>query len=636
MTNAAIVEAVRQQLTAGVVPTANQTAVLLAMIDALQAEVRSAHEWTAEAPSDQHLELALPHVPEDQSAALQTSEVQLHAFFLGTASEVRAREQAKEDLRASRERLARIVETNANGIIIVDRAGRITFANTAAKQILNLRPSTSDQLVSSGAGVQPEAAPERFPPADALFQQIERTGENVHNVEYTIGYPDERRATLSINAAPLRDATGNINGLVAALTDITGHKRAEESLLFLADASKLLYSSLDYETTLEQVARLAVPFLADACFVDLIEADRSSVRRLVIAHADPEREQFFRRLSERYPIDMQWPHPITKVLRTGQSELISSVSDSLLQRMARDDEQLGILRQLHLYSLMVVPLLARDQVLGTMIFVSERPNHHYDPNDLALAQELGARAGLAVENARLYCEAQTAIEARDEFLSIASHELKTPTAALITANQLLLKWIAREPASNERVQRELEVIKIATQRLNKLIDSLIEFAHIQTGRFYLARHPVELCQLVKQILAELQTTPRHYVSLICPDESLSVPGDAARLERALYNLIQNAVKYSPRGGPIVVHVERQGEQALVQVIDRGIGIPAAALPQLFQRFYRASNAMQQKIGGMGIGLYLVKEIVTRHGGQVEVNSVEGQGTTFTIRLPLQQ
>ncbi len=546
--------------------------------------------------------------------------------------DVTDRKQAEEELRASKERLARIVETNANGIIIIDHAGQMSFANAAAKRILTPRRD-EDRSPDHEAEELNASAQQLCPQATALFQQIQGTGENRSNIEQTIVYPDGRRAILSINAAPLHDATGRINGVVAALTDITDRRRMEQSLHFLADASKLLYSSLDYETTLGQVARLAVPFLADACFVDLIEDDRS-LRRLVIAHSDPQREQFFRQINERYPIDMQWPHPLTNVLQTGQPELFSNISDSILQDVARDDEMFQVLRQLNCSSAMVVPLIAHDRVLGTMIFVAEHASRQYDANDLALARELGSRAGLAVENARLYGEAQSAVEARDVFLSIAAHELKTPTAALLGATDLLIKWIASEPGSSQRVQRELQVLKIASQRLNTLIDTITEFAQIQTGRFHLKRRRVALCPLVKQVLADVQTTPLHYVSLICPDESLSIEADATRLERAVYNLVQNAIKYSPRGGPIVVRVERQAEHAMVHVIDRGIGIPQAALPQLFQRFYRASNAMQQKIGGMGIGLYLVKEIVTRHGGQVEVSSVEGYGSTFTIRLPL--
>ncbi len=180
----------------------------------------------------------------------------------------------------------------------------------------------------------------------------------------------------------------------------------------------------------------------------------------------------------------------------------------------------------------------------------------------------------------------------------------------------------------------LQVLIGATQQINKLIDALVDFSHIQAGYFNLQRQPVNLCELANKVVEELQPTPMHPITLTCTPEPIVIEGDLLRLERVLYNLLQNAIKYSPAGGPIDVQIERRGDEAYLAVQDQGIGIPEEEQQKLFQRFYRASNATVRHIGGMGIGLYLVKEIVEHHGGKVEVISNEGEGSTFILRFPL--
>ncbi|HEY0735124.1 MAG TPA: ATP-binding protein, partial [Herpetosiphonaceae bacterium] len=431
------------------------------------------------------------------------------------------------------------------------------------------------------------------------------------------------------------DQQGRVVRIIGAASDITERKRADDRLHFLARTSALLNASLNYNATLDQVAHFTVPFLADGCFIDLL-ADEYSPRRLIIAHADPQKEQRLCDMYDQYPVDQQWPAPIKQVVQTRRPALLANISEALLESVLADDSQINVLKQLNFQSAMIVPVLVHERMFGTMIFVSEGIHQRYTENDLAFAEELASLAAMALDNARLYSKAQAAVEARDEFLSIAAHELKTPTGALLAATQLICKWLPQEQQPSERMRRELDVISVASQRLNKLIDSLTEFAQLQTGRFTLEHQPVMLCALARQVLSQLQPSSRHYVALFCTDETLTIEGDALRLERVLYNLTQNAIKYSPRGGPITVRIERQGDQVVIQVKDQGIGIPEAAQSQIFQRFYRAGNAIQQHIGGTGIGLYLVKEIVTRHGGTVAVSSMEGYGSTFTITLPLTQ
>lgn len=232
-------------------------------------------------------------------------------------------------------------------------------------------------------------------------------------------------------------------------------------------------------------------------------------------------------------------------------------------------------------------------------------------------------------------EAEAAVRARDIFLSVASHELKTPLTSLLGNAQLLLRRALADGTLPQREQRSVRVIAEQARRLNQLITTLLDHSRIQAGRFSVNRKALDLVALVHQVIDESQTSlSEHTLTLEIPDEPLIVEGDALRLEQVLQNLISNAVKYSPRGGPILVQVEPQDGWVSIHVVDRGIGIPASSLPHLFEQFYRAPNADAQHISGMGIGLYLTREIVTRHGGTIAVDSIEGQGCTFSVRLPL--
>jgi signal transduction histidine kinase len=232
-------------------------------------------------------------------------------------------------------------------------------------------------------------------------------------------------------------------------------------------------------------------------------------------------------------------------------------------------------------------------------------------------------------------EAEQAVHVRDVFLSVASHELKTPLTSLLGNAQLLQRRVLRDGALPERDRRTLRAIVEQSHRLNRLIAALLDHSRIHAGRLKIDRAPVSLVLLVRQVVEEIRPAlVDHTLTLNEPGEPLIVHGDELRLEQVVQNLVGNAVKYSPRGGPIAVDVERQGDWAVVRVADRGIGVPREALPRLFQQFYRAPNVAAQSIGGMGIGLYLTKEIVVQHGGDVAAESVEGQGSVFTVRLPL--
>jgi signal transduction histidine kinase len=291
-----------------------------------------------------------------------------------------------------------------------------------------------------------------------------------------------------------------------------------------------------------------------------------------------------------------------------------------------------VIQSLGVTGYMSLPLVARNQTLGVLTLLVSEPGRRFHQADVSLAEELARRAAHALDNARLYQEAQAAIQMRDAFLSIASHELKTPLTTLQGYAELLLR---RRQSHDERTQRALEIVAEQARRLNKMIESLLDISRLEEGQLNIDRAPFDLGALVRRLVDELRPTlTLHRPVLDAPEESLLIEGDALRLEQVLHNLIHNAVKYSPEGGTITVRLAKQGPWARISVTDQGIGIADSAIPHLFDRFYRAESVESRRIGGVGLGLFVVREIVLLHGGHVEVTSREGSGSTFTVLLPL--
>ena len=381
------------------------------------------------------------------------------------------------------------------------------------------------------------------------------------------------------------------------------------------------------------MARLAVPFLADWCAIDLVD-EGGAIQRVAVVANDPALEELEHEIQRRYPLEENMPYGAPTVMRTGQPHVLAQISESVLREAAGDEAHFALLRARGLRSSMSVPLVARERMLGTLTFASAESGRRYSVDDLPLAEDLGRRAAVAIDNARLYSEANTAVRERDSFLSIAAHELKTPLTSLLGYADLLRRRAERDGIPSRDI-RAMQVISQQGERLNRMITSLLDLSRIQTGQLSIEQGIVDLVALSRRLVEEVQPTlDRHTLELHVLNESVLITGDELRLEQVLQNLIQNAIKYSPQGGSVRVQIERKDEYGCMIITDEGIGIPESSLPMLFGRFYRAENVDLQRISGMGVGLYVVKEIVTLHHGKIEVSSREGEGSTFTVCLPL--
>jgi PAS domain S-box-containing protein len=561
------------------------------------------------------VELAITSIPTDDLP-----------LFTGYIRDITDRRRAEEELKSYRLMVESAIDY---AIFRLDLDGYITSWNIGAERIKGYQ---ADEIIGKHfSHFYPPEELERGKPEHELRVA---TAEGRFEDEGWRVRKDGTRFWANVVVTALRNEQGQLTGFTKITRDLTERKRTEFAQRFLAETGTLLASSLDMQITLQNVAQLIVPKLADWCVVDLLEVD-GSIFQAVVAHVDPAKEELVRKLRHRYPPDLKEQHPIWQVLSTGKPELAAEISDADLAAGAKTTEHLQMLRDLDIRSHMVVPLVARGHMLGVISFVLGQSRRPYTQVNLALSEELARRAALALDNALLYQEAQKAIQARDEFLSIASHELKTPLTTLLGHAQALQRRAARAQTMEERDQRALSIISDQALRLNKQIATLLDLSRIELGQFKFDRRPIDLSALVQRVVKDVEPTlERHNVQLTVENDSLIILGDEGSLEQAFQNLFHNAVKYSPQGGEITVHISEQANQAQVTISDQGIGIPEAAQPFLFQRFYRASNVDADYISGLGIGLYLVQEIISRHGGSVKVLSTEGQGSAFTVCLPL--
>lgn len=415
--------------------------------------------------------------------------------------------------------------------------------------------------------------------------------------------------------------------------DITAQKRAERSVRLLAEASIVLSSSLDYDTTLASLAKLAVPSIADWATVDMLDPS-GKLRRLAVAHVDPAKVALGFEISRRYPADLNAPHGLPNVIRTGRAEMVADISDSLLESSIQDQELLGIIRNVGLRSYICVPLKARGRVVGAMSVYAAESDRRYGEEDLRLVEDLGRRASVAIENAVLYQAAEDANRAKDEFLAVVSHELRTPLNAITGWIHLLRE----ETLAPERRARALETIERNARLQNQIIEDLLDVSRIVSDKLRLDVQTVDLPLVIERAIETVRpaaTAKNVTIRQVVDPGASPVFGDPTRLEQVAWNLLSNAVKFSNAGSEVMLVLQRVDSAVEIIVKDKGLGIDAAFLPHVFERFRQADSSTTRSRGGLGLGLAIVRKLVELHGGSVHVES-EGpnKGATFLVRLPI--
>ncbi|HEY9651840.1 MAG TPA: ATP-binding protein, partial [Coleofasciculaceae cyanobacterium] len=484
----------------------------------------------------------------------------------------------------------------------------------------------------------------------AQLRQVERAQEWEVRLQPHQSKPFDAALTVT----PVNDPIGRLVGLRWLLRDITERKRMEKQrrllareqaareaaeaegkrFAFLSEASRLLASCLNYRTTLARVARLSVPTLADWCFIDIVETNQTIGCETVIATSHRGKEAWVLQQRERYPLVFDGEYGVSKVLQTGEPELVADIPDSFLVHLAQDTNHLNLLCQFNAQGYMIVPLTARKRKLGTMTFVSTQPERRYRKSDLTMAVELAQRCAIAIDNGRLYQEAQDANRIKDEFLTIVSHELRTPLNAMLGWVTMLRKRTLNEAT----VAKALETIERNALSQKKLIEDILDVSRIIRGKLHLHIAPVHLIPIINAAIESVRPTAEIKAVQIEPifDASVSpVMGDSERMQQIVWNLLTNAIKFTPTGGRVEIRLEQIDSTVQIVVKDTGKGITSEFLPHVFERFRQADATTTRSYGGLGLGLAIVRHLVEMHNGVVYATSEgEGRGAAFTVQLPI--
>lgn len=557
--------------------------------------------------------------------------------------------EARKREQEANARLAAIVESSDDAIFSFDTKGLILSWNPGAEHLFGY---SDDEIIGRPLStLYPADHQDEFP---QIMGRLLR-GERIDHYETQRIRKDGHRLDVSLSISPIRDPAGKITGAAKIARDVSAQKRAREAEHFLSEASAVLASSLDYEATLQSVAHLALPFLADYCVIDVVQQD-GSAQRVTVAAALPEREQALRDLMERYPPGSEAMG--AQVIQSALPRTMWEMPEILPQQVENDPELMQMLAVLNPKSFMILPMIARGRTVGIISLGLAGSSRLYDETALAVAEDLARRAAIAVDNARLYEESQAALSARDQFLSSASHEVRTPLTVIQGYTQLLLQDVqgaqaelgAGDGQEDGKLVRGLKNIEYSAGRLASLMNDLLDVTRLSTNGISLTREPMDLSELLFRVVESvrsqkelLRRSSTMELRLALPDGQVWGNWDRGRLEQVVTNLVDNAVKYSPADGIIRIRLAVEeadaqlgGRCAHLTVCDEGIGIPPQDLGKIFQPFTRATNAVQRNYPGLGIGLAVSRAIVSEHGGCIWVES-EGldRGTCFHVVLPLE-
>jgi signal transduction histidine kinase len=449
-------------------------------------------------------------------------------------------------------------------------------------------------------------------------------------------------------AEPVPPSTQAAEGPAGGAPSAGSYDTARIGLAFLAAATRTLASAVDVEGTVARVARLSLPHLGSWCVVDLREGDQ--MRRLAVIHPDPARQRMADRLLAGWPPQRDAPAGVPPVVPTRRSEVVFPVTDEVLAAFARSRENVGILRALGIGSMMIVPLLARDEVLGAITYVSPNHGDSFTPQDLVLAEELAARCAVSIDNARLLggarrarAEAQAAREqARDaglakmRFLSTMSHEFRTPLNAIGGFADLLEAGV--HGALNEAQLADVARIQANRRHLLELVESVLGYARASAEKVGIDLQDVPLAAVLVEAGTIIAPRAREK-GIACHGLDADagrgpwVHANREKLLQVLLNLLANAVQFTPEQGRVDVTLRAEGPRVEIRVADDGIGIAPEHHRRIFEPFAQVDETLTRPAEGTGLGLAISRELAVAMGGGLSVESEPGRGSTFTLTLP---
>lgn len=526
-------------------------------------------------------------------------------------------------LRLSEAKFSGIVSISADAIVGVDDNQRIELFNDGAENIFGYSKS---EVMGQPLDI---LLPERF--RSVHHEHVQRFAKGPSMArrmgERTVGIVGRRKSgeEFPADASISKIAFGGRTLLTVVLRDISESKRIENEQRFLSELGAALSSTLDYQETLATIANFAVRGIPDICVLDILKnGDERSVK---VASANSDGAQLTE-LIERALLDGGEPQSFWQRLQANRSVLVAQAMAEIPEYWV---EHFRALNAADIKSMMAVRVVRRDQLLGALVFASTSETRPYSRTEVRLAEEVAHRAGLAIENAKLYRNAQRAIEARDSVLGIVAHDLRNPLNLIVIQSEILRRQI-REAESTSH--RSVETIRSSAKRMNRMIQDLLDVARFEAGRpsMDLDRlSPTEVAREAADLQKPIATESCLELALETAEQLPDIWGERDRLLQVFDNLIGNAIKFSASGGRITVGATPRDGAVLFWVADNGSGIAVDDVPHVFDRFWQANRKDDRR--GAGLGLPIVKGIVEAHGGRVWVESRPGRGSTFFFTVP---
>jgi signal transduction histidine kinase len=489
-----------------------------------------------------------------------------------------------------------------------------------------------DVMLQAPTGKTPRWSCSVWPVADST-DASKRLVVEVRDVELIEGAKERQRAVaerLLLGALREQDAAGDA-------------ARASERSQYVANTSRELSLSLDEPATRDTVRHVSLPRPGTWCMVDVIESN-GAIHRLSVVHPDPAKQALARLLEEHWPSRSVEPTEAanpTRALRVAQPTVLTGDSGTALVLAAHGETNLRILREIGFGSLLVVPLVVRARVQGAITFVSREGDPPFSQDEISLAVDIAARCAMALDNARLYREAdalrlaaEAANQSKSQFLGTMSHELRTPLNVIGGFTELLELGI--EGPVTEKQRGVLVRIKASQQHLLKLITEILNFVRIESGRMEYHLGRTSLTDELSAVAGMLEGMAKEKsLTLAVPlgDAEVVAWADADRVRQILVNLIMNAVKYTPPGGTITLSCAVVGETVVARVADTGPGIPTDRLESIFEPFVQLTSGLTDRRGGVGLGLPISRDLARAMKGDVQVESTGSGGSCFTLVLP---